>query len=202
MNTPQAIILAGPNGAGKSTSAPELLRDTFAVTEFVSADAIAQGLSAFAPENSAAAAGRIMLRRLRELAEKKLNFAFETALAARSFLPWLKDLMSAGYQTHLLFLSLPNAEMAVERVARRVSLGGHSIPESVIKRRFEAGLENFFRLYRRAVSSWQFYDNSFPGGPYLAARRTGSGEAEIRDSLIFERFLKEYGHGQQEKTRH
>lgn len=84
---PRVIILAGPNGAGKSTSAPMLLRDTFSVDEFVNADAIAQGLSAFRPESVALEAGRIMLNRLHELADKRADFAFETTLASRTFAP-------------------------------------------------------------------------------------------------------------------
>ena len=60
-------MIAGPNGAGKSTTAPFLLRDTVAVDEFVNADQIAAGLSAFKPENVAFAAGRLMLGRVREL---------------------------------------------------------------------------------------------------------------------------------------
>jgi predicted ABC-type ATPase len=46
---PKVVVLAGPNGAGKSTSAPRLLRGALKVDEFVNADVIAQGLSAFAP---------------------------------------------------------------------------------------------------------------------------------------------------------
>jgi predicted ABC-type ATPase len=65
---PEVIVLAGPNGAGKSTSAARLLRGALGVDEFVNADVIAQGLSAFAPERVALAAGRIMMRRLKELA--------------------------------------------------------------------------------------------------------------------------------------
>jgi predicted ABC-type ATPase len=50
---PNVVIIAGPNGAGKSTLAPYLLRDTLKITEFVNADTIAEGLSAFAPEKAA-----------------------------------------------------------------------------------------------------------------------------------------------------
>jgi predicted ABC-type ATPase len=89
---PSVVILAGPNGAGKSTAAPELLQDELAVTEFVNADVIARGLSAYDPDRAAIAAGRIMLVRLHELARHRDSFAFETTsgkplvrpLAARS----------------------------------------------------------------------------------------------------------------------
>ena len=60
---PTVVILAGPNGAGKSTAAPELLHDELAVSEFVNADVIARGLSAFDPDRVALAAGRVMLAR-------------------------------------------------------------------------------------------------------------------------------------------
>lgn len=80
---PNVIVNAGANGAGKSTLAPFLLRDTFGIAEYVNADTIAQGLSAFAPENSAFEAGRIMLQRLNELASAQIDFAFETTLATR-----------------------------------------------------------------------------------------------------------------------
>ena len=57
---PSVVVLAGPNGSGKSTTAPALLRGTLGVTEFVNADVIAQGLSAFNPLAQALEAGRIM----------------------------------------------------------------------------------------------------------------------------------------------
>jgi predicted ABC-type ATPase len=157
---PIIIILAGPNGAGKSTSAPMLLRDTFAVDEFVNADTIAQGLSAFKPEAAALEAGRIMLSRLQELTPKRADLAFETTLASRTFAPWLRRLSETGYKSHLMFLTLPNADAAIARVASRVSIGGHNVPVEDIKRRFNAGLKNLFHLYMPIVSSWKIYDNA------------------------------------------
>ena len=46
----------------KSTTAPRLLQEALAVAEFVNADPIAIGLSAFRPESVALAAGRVMSR--------------------------------------------------------------------------------------------------------------------------------------------
>ena len=89
---PKVVIIAGPNGAGKTTSAPALLRGPMEVSTFVNADTIAQGLSAFHPEREAIEAGRIMLGRLRGLADAREDFAFETTLASRSFAPWIKKL--------------------------------------------------------------------------------------------------------------
>ncbi|MCD7896490.1 MAG: zeta toxin family protein [Planctomycetaceae bacterium] len=194
---PHIIILAGPNGAGKSTTAPVLLRDTFAVEEFVNADAIAQGLSAFAPERVALEAGKIMLKRLRELAQKRGSFAFETTLASRSFAPWLKRLRDTGYQVHLLFLTLPDARSAIERVAVRVKLGGHHIPSEVIERRFKAGLRNLFQLYIPIATSWKILDNSVPGHPLDVAEGGGYNHIVTMNAALYEKLKMEYGHDNQ-----
>lgn len=73
MSEPNLILLAGPNGAGKSTAAPDLLCGALNVHEFVNADVIARGLSAFRPEAAAMAAGRVMLAlaRVDKRAEKR-----------------------------------------------------------------------------------------------------------------------------------
>jgi len=170
---PNVVVLAGPNGAGKSTAAPFLLRDALGIDEFVNADVIAQGLSGFGPERAGMAAGRIMLARLRELARQRRGFAFETTLASRSFAPWLAGLIESGYQFHLVFLWLPDPDMAVARVAARVRDGGHDVPEETVRRRYDAGLTNFFRLYQPMTTTWSLCDNSGPIGP----RPVASGEA-------------------------
>ena len=163
--SPRIVILAGPNGAGKSTAAGKLLPGVLKVGEFVNADTIAQGLSAFTPERVAYEAGGIMLARLRELAANKADFAFETTLAARSYAPWLKALQADGYQVHLLFLWLPSAEMAVARVAERVRAGGHDVAEATIRRRYALGLANLRSLYLPLANSWQLVDNTRIGEP-------------------------------------
>ena len=65
-----------------------------------------------------------------------------------------------SYRLKLWFLSLPNEDIAVSRVAHRVQQGGHNIPEDVIRRRFKAGLANFHARYSKVVDSWAFYDSS------------------------------------------
>lgn len=157
---PHVIVIAGANGAGKSTIAPYLLRDALGISEFVNADVLAQGLSAFAPETAAMAAGRIMLRRLDELANERRDFAFETTLSTRSFLLRLSKMRQNGYEFSLFFLWLADADLAVRRVAERVRRGGHDIPETTVERRYEKGLRNFFTLYQPIADNWYFYDNS------------------------------------------
>ena len=160
MNAPSVVVLAGPNGAGKTTSAAVVLPDVLGVRHFVNADVIASGLSAFDPEVVAIAAGRLMLTRMRELAEQRESFGFETTLASRSFAPFLRNLAATGYGVHLVYLWLPDPELAIARVARRVLRGGHRVPDDVVRRRYWGGLRNFLELYQPLATTWRFYDNS------------------------------------------
>lgn len=181
---PSVVVLAGPNGAGKSTVAPALLQGTLGVTEFVNADDIARGLSAFNAERAALPAGRVMLARLHELARRRMSFAFETTLASRSFAPWLTGLKRDGYSIHMLFLWLPSADFALDRVADRVRMGGHSVPADTVRRRYRAGIRNFFNLYERLASTWRVYDNS-GDVPRLIAERLDFHEIDVYDGDVW-----------------
>lgn len=137
------IIIAGPNGAGKTTFARAFLPAEADLPRFINADQIAAGLSAFAPMSAAARAGRLMLEEIARCTQRGESFAFETTLSGSGYLRHIRHWRAAGYQVSLLFLSLPNADVAVARVAERVRQGGHDVPKAVIRRRFAAGLKNF-----------------------------------------------------------
>lgn len=186
------VLLAGSNGAGKSTTGPALLRDTLGITDFVDADTIARGLCAFDPESVAFQAGRVMIRRIRELARQRADFAFETTMAGRSFTPWLGNLRKRGYKVHIIFLWLPSADFAVYRVADRVRMGGHSVPEPTVRRRYRAGLRNFFGLYRPMADTWRMYDNSRAGGPRLIAAGEADRTARVLDKRTWDRIREEF----------
>ncbi len=158
-NDKRIVIIAGPNGAGKTTFAREFLPNEEACLNFVNADLIAAGLSPFAPELVAFKAGRIMLESISSHVRLGESFAFETTLSGLSYAQMIPVWQDAGYSIKLIFLSLPNADLAVQRVAVRVAQGGHNIPEATIRRRFASGIKNFAR-YKLLVNEWQLYDNS------------------------------------------
>ncbi len=127
---------------------------------FINADLTAAALAPFAPEAAAIKVGRLMLDEIAQCAARGESFAFETTLSGLSYLRHIKQWRGQGYQVSLFFLSLPDAETAIARVAERVRQGGHDIPEAVIRRRFVAGRDNFERQYRAAVDDWTLYDNA------------------------------------------
>lgn len=150
----QIVIVAGPNGAGKTTFAANYLGDL----RFVNADLLARGYDLSAGGGASAAAGREALREISELTKAGVNFAFETTLAGGWIARRIPEWRRRGYVVRLIFISLPNADIAVARVARRVLFGGHNVAEEVIRRRFASGLKNFYNIYKPMVCEWRHYD--------------------------------------------
>ncbi|MBI5185469.1 MAG: hypothetical protein HZA01_07060 [Nitrospinae bacterium] len=89
---PSVYVIAGPNGSGETTFASKFLPKYAHCYEFVNADLIASGLSPFSSETAAIQAGRLVLDRIQKLACQKKDFAFETTLSGRTYLPFLRSL--------------------------------------------------------------------------------------------------------------
>lgn len=194
MSASKVVVIAGPNGAGKSTVCEEVANRWIGVKHYVNADVIARGLSAFGFDDVAFDAGKVMLDRVHRLADDRADFGFETTLASRSFAPWLAELVHTGYAFHLVFLWLPTEEAAIERVAGRVRKGGHGIPEETIRRRYHAGLKNFFHLYQPLATTWQMYDNSKRWSPRgLIALGAHEQVVYLNQPKVWERLNREYG---------
>lgn len=162
------VIIAGPNGAGKTTFAREFLPREAGCPDFINVDLIAAGLSPFAPERVALRAAKLMLGEIARRVRKGDSFAFETTLSGHNYARLIPRWRVAGYHVKLIFLSLPSADLAVARVATRVAQGGHSVPENVVRRRFESGLRHFHEIYKPLISSWVLYDNTGPSPRIIA----------------------------------
>lgn len=180
---PNLYIISGCNGAGKTTASFTILPEILDCHEFVNADEIAKGLSPFNPESVAIESGRIMLKRIKELISRQVDFAFETTLATKSYTKLIEDAKEAGYTVHLLYFWLENVELAIERVAMRVRNGGHSIPIEVIRRRYKSGLINLTDRYIGICDYCSIFDNS-DILPKLVVRKEG-GNLTIVDALKY-----------------
>ncbi|MFN4853730.1 MAG: zeta toxin family protein [Bacteroidota bacterium] len=160
MQEKKLYIISGCNGAGKTTASFNILPDLLNCKEFVNADEIARGLSPFKPESVSIEAGRLMLKRIKELINSNQDFSFETTLSSKSFIKIIDSARSRGYYITLIFFWLESIELAKDRVKKRVSEGGHNIETDVIERRYKAGIKNLFKLYCDKVDSLLIYDNS------------------------------------------
>jgi predicted ABC-type ATPase len=179
---PFIAVLAGPNGAGKSTSAATLLR---ADLVFLNADEVARSLPGYPSPETDMIAGRAVIAEMNRLERQRSSFAVETTLASRSLGPRIARLRRTGYFFELIFLWTPSAEFSVGRVARRVLLGGHSIPEDTIRRRYRKGLENLFRSFLPIADRWAIYDNTDFSGTRSIARGVERKIEDIVDPQIW-----------------
>ena len=191
MNRPNLYIIAGPNGAGKTTASYTLLPEMLHCYNFVNADEIARGLSPFSPDTVDVQAARIMLLRIEELLAQKADFAIETTLATRSYVQLVKRAQAIGYKVHLLFFCLESPEQAIQRIAQRVSEGGHGIPEDVIRRRYQRGLFNLVNLYIPICNTVHIWLNTLK--PQLIAERLEEQkELHILNINFWEQIYKHY----------
>jgi len=173
MKSKSVYIIAGPNGSGKTTFAKKFLPQYAKCLHFVNADLIAQGLSPFSPRIAAMKAGRLVLEQIQDMAGKDVDFAFETTLSGKAYIDFLKALKRKGYRLHLFFLWIPSPELALARIKGRVAEGGHDVPAEDVRRRFDRGIQNFFRFYRQLLDTWMFFDNAGDVPQLIAEEKDG-----------------------------
>src|SRR5437870_1919523 len=170
---PTLYILAGPNGVGKTTFANRYLPHEARQLEFVNADLIARGLSPYDPESVSIEAGRIALKRIRELIAHRIGFTWETTMSGKTAAGWLREARVAGYVLKAYFLWVHDPEIVIRRIRQRVKEGGHDIEEGVSRRRFLKTIQNFFGIYRPLMSTWKLFENDEPGPRLIAVEKLG-----------------------------
>ncbi len=188
MKSSSLYVIAGPNGAGKTTFAKEFLPHYAKCENFVNADLIAQGLSPFSPAAAGIKAGRLLLKQIHEFANRRVDFAFETTLAGKTYVRLLRRLKQRGYVTHLFFLWIPSVDLAVARIKHRVAEGGHDVPATDVHRRFSRSIDNFFRVYRPLLDSWTLFDNSTTRPSLIAEEKDG--KLAVVDAALFAEIRK------------
>lgn len=184
---PKLFIIAGCNGAGKTTASFTILPEILNCHEFVNADIIAKGLSPFAPEKAAVAAGRILLERVKELMESGKDFAIETTLATRTHAKMIKEAQQRGYIVTILFFWLNMPSLAIERVRLRVQSGGHHVSEDKIRRRYDMGIIHLFQLYLPICDYWIIIDNS--NAPMIISEGGKDITTKIHNKTLFNQLI-------------
>jgi len=159
--TPTLCILGGCNGAGKTTLARELL-PRLRLMRFLNADEIARGLSPLDPTLCAFKAGRLLLEEARSLIAAKASFAIESTLSGKTYVALIRAAKAQGYRFLLHYIVIGSGAQAVGRVALRVKLGGHHVPEDDVLRRFDRSRRHFIEDYLPLADEWVLWDNQSP----------------------------------------
>lgn len=145
-------LIGGPNGSGKTTLARELIGDNPKIS-FLNADDIQREHNV-----SAARAGVILLNQMRDLFSAHASFAFETTLSGKIHNKFIERAKADGYKIVFLYVVLSSVEQNLARVRQRVALGGHDVPESIIRRRYNKSILNFEPIANMA-DQWELYYN-------------------------------------------
>lgn len=160
---PIVVAVTGPNGAGKTTFCHAHLQA--AGLRMVNADAIARELD-MDPYHAAGAAGAIR----DELVRQRESFVFESVFSdpIGDKVAFLKHAAQAGYTVLLCFIGIAGAAVCEERVAMRVSQGGHDVPAEKLVSRFPRILRNLEAAMRELPHVWIF-DNDDLRRPFRLA---------------------------------
>jgi len=191
---PNIYIVSGCNGAGKTTASYTVLPEILDCQEFVNADNIAAGISPFNPDKVAIAAGRIMLERIGELMKEGADFALETTLSTLSYQSLIRKAQLNGYMVTLLYFWLESPDLAIQRVKKRVFMGGHYIPDEVVVRRYHRGLSNLLNIYLPLCDRWLVLDN-MDLTPEIIAQKDEFGEVIVNDEIWSRINADYYGNG-------
>jgi predicted ABC-type ATPase len=157
---PLIVALAGPNGAGKSTFYHAHLR--LAGLRFVNADVLARALK-INPYEAATVADSLR----RELVRQGESFVFETVFSdpVGDKLGFLRDAAAAGYTVVLCFIGISGADVSEQRVAMRVTQGGHDVPTEKLESRYPRTMANLTTALLEIPHVWIF-DNDDLRAPY------------------------------------
>ena len=166
---PIVVALAGPNGAGKTTFYHAHLQP--AGLRFVNADSLARELHIDRYEAASLAAS---IRE--ELIRQRESFVFETVFSdpVGDKLAFLTETAAAGYSVLLCFIGTSGPEVSEERVAMRVSQGGHDVPSEKLVSRYPRILRNLRESLRRLPHVWVF-DNDDLRRPFRLVAKCEDG---------------------------
>ena len=160
---PTIVALAGPNGAGKTTFYYAHLQA--AGLRFLNADLLARELNLGAYD-----AAELANSLRRELVHQRESFVFETVFSdpVADKASFLKQATRDGYTVLLCFIGISGPKISEQRVAMRVSQGGHDVPTEKLKSRYSRTLANLKLAIRELPHVWVF-DNDDLRTPFRLA---------------------------------
>lgn len=161
MKNPTIIFIGGINGAGKSS-----IRDKqLSIDEkFVNIDPDKLSkqfkINGIGTDASNLQGGKEAIRIFEQAIKDKRDIVFETTLSGNSVLKRFDKAQQNGYQIDVLYMGLNSVNTHINRVAHRVSVGGHNIDTETIRKRFDLRDENLEKAFLRS-DNFTLFDNSY-----------------------------------------
>lgn len=172
--SPTLTIICGPNGSGKSTLTDALMRE-FEFGRYINADEIASRLTG-SPDEASREAQRLAEAAREECLAERIDFSFETVFSHPSKLEFMERAAALGYFVFVIFVTIENPAINVDRVRLRVEAGGHDVPEDRIVARWHRTMKLLPEIVRRCHRA-MIFDNSNRAS-HAAVRRVAWASAE------------------------
>lgn len=141
----ECTIIAGVNGAGK-TSLYHVINSCTDLGERINIDEIVKSQGDWKDTLLQIRSGRLAMDRINECIENGISFHEETTLPGSTIVKQIKKAKEAGFRVTLYFVGIDDVDLAIERVRRRVLMGGHGIDERFIRKRYQRLSENLRRI--------------------------------------------------------
>jgi predicted ABC-type ATPase len=159
---PTIYVLAGPNAGGKSSIGGEIIRryggNYFNPDEYAVALKLANpGLT---DRDANSAAWEEGVKRLRNAIDRRQSYTFETTLGGETICRLLHQAADNGLELWIWYIALDSVEGHLARVRARAARGGHDIPESLVRLRYDNSRANLAGLLHKATRV-VVYDNSW-----------------------------------------
>ena len=155
-------LFAGPNGSGKSTIIANYIREYHLENvEYVCPDIYASELFAGIEDiyERYTRAMSFAEHKRKKLLRNRQPLIMETVLSRADKLEFVERARALGYRIVSVFVSTASADINIERVKKRVSEGGHDVPEEKLRARYERSMKNLPAL--SAISDEIYvYDNT------------------------------------------
>lgn len=195
-------LFAGPNGSGKST----LIKDYISFygledVEYICPDIYASSLFRHIDdlyERYRKAMEFAAYKREKLLSSQK-SMIIETVLSRSDKLDFLKKAAAAGYRIVSVFVGTSSPDINCARVLKRVSEGGHGVPEEKIRERYVRSLKNL-PLLAGCSDELYVFDNS-GDRPFSALTIIGSDVFIAPDAPDWVKRIFPAADGEDEKSR-
>lgn len=118
----------------------------------------------------------------RDLMAQGSTFTFETVMSSPDKVAFMREAKSCGYRTYLYFVATADPEINISRVRLRVRQGGHDVPETLVRSRYDRSIALLDAACNAADRAYVF-DNS--GSEHrLLVEVTNGVELTVRASTL------------------
>ncbi|MDU1411848.1 MAG: ATPase [Clostridium sp.] len=152
-------IFAGVNGAGKTSIYKSIYYNENKDEKRINTDEMVARIGSWQDNNIQMKCAREAVKLIKTYINEETSFNQETTLCGKSIINNIKLAKEKGFYITMNYIGVESVDIAKERIALRVSKGGHGIPDEAVERRYYDSLSNLNKVIS-ICDKINIYDNS------------------------------------------